>query len=51
MTFGPCPTVKVKSDASPDGYIVINESDLTDQHELWDEKPRKPSFQPDRKGR
>jgi len=37
MTFGPCSTVRVRSDASPDGYIVINESDLTDKHVVWQE--------------
>lgn len=30
-----CPTVRIKDDRSPDGYIVINESDLTDKHELF----------------
>lgn len=43
-----CPTVKVKDDRSPQGFVVINESDLTDDHELYlieedglavDEKP------------
>lgn len=29
-----CPTVRVKDDRSPHGYIVINESDLTDDHEV-----------------
>jgi hypothetical protein len=37
MTFGPCPTVRVRSDESPDGYVVINESDMTDEHVLWQE--------------
>ena len=32
------PTVKVKTD---DGHMVINESDLTDDHDLYDEKPVK----------
>lgn len=32
------PTVRVKDDASPDGYKVINLSDLGDHHELWGEQ-------------
>lgn len=35
-----CPTVKVVSpvsDENPHGYIVINESDLTEEHEVFDE--------------
>lgn len=34
-----CETVKVKtpvSDDNPSGYIVINKSDVTDSHELFD---------------
>ena len=34
-----CPTVKVKSpvsDDNPDGFIVINESDLTSEQELFE---------------
>ena len=34
-----CPTVRVKSDVAPGGYVVINESDLTDAHELFDGPP------------
>lgn len=30
----PCPTVRVKDANSPDGFVVINESDLTDHHEV-----------------
>jgi len=33
-----CPTVRVVSpvsDDNPHGYIVINESDLTDDHEVF----------------
>lgn len=30
-----CPTVKVVSPDSPGGHVVINESDLRDEHELW----------------
>jgi hypothetical protein len=36
-----CPTVRVVSpvsDENPHGYIVINQSDLTDDHEVFDEK-------------
>lgn len=35
-----CPTVKVVSpvsDENPHGYIVINESDLTEEHEIFGE--------------
>jgi hypothetical protein len=32
------PTVRVKSDSSPNGFVVINESDLTPTHELWPEQ-------------
>lgn len=35
-----CPTVKVVSpvsDENPHGYIVINESDLTEDHEMFGE--------------
>ncbi|CAB3784357.1 hypothetical protein [Pararobbsia alpina] len=35
-----CPTVKVASpvsDDNPHGYIVINESDLTEDHEVFEE--------------
>jgi hypothetical protein len=35
-----CPTVKVVSPVSDDnqhGYIVINESDLNEDHEVFDE--------------
>ena len=32
-----CPTVKVKSDAAEQGFIVINEADFVDDlHELFD---------------
>jgi hypothetical protein len=31
------PTVRVVSPESPDGFIVINESDLTPEHKLWEE--------------
>lgn len=32
-----CPTVKVKNDAAPDGYMLINESDFVEgTHELFD---------------
>lgn len=36
-----CPTVKVVSPASddnPHGYIVINESDLTEDHEVFEDE-------------
>jgi hypothetical protein len=39
-----CETVKVVtpvSDQNPHGYIVINKSDLTDKHEIFDAKPVK----------
>lgn len=35
-----CPTVKVVSpvsDDNPHGYIVINESDMTEDHEVFDD--------------
>lgn len=35
-----CPTVKIVSpvsDENPHGYIVINKSELTDEHEVFDE--------------
>lgn len=33
-----CPTVKIKDDGSPDGFIVINESDFKeDEHEVFSE--------------
>jgi hypothetical protein len=35
-----CPTVRVVSpvsDDNPHGFIVINESDLTDDHEIFEE--------------
>jgi hypothetical protein len=32
------PTVRVKSETSPDGFVVINESDLCRDHELWPEQ-------------
>lgn len=34
---GPCPTVRVVSPEAPDGFKVINESDLTAEHEIWSE--------------
>ncbi|AJG19064.1 HeH/LEM domain-containing protein [Cupriavidus basilensis] len=40
-----CETVKVVSPVSegnPLGFIVINKSDLTDEHELFDEDGRRP---------
>lgn len=43
-----CPTVRVKSEHSPDGYIVINESDLTDAHEVVKEENQIPEFLPNR---
>lgn len=39
-----CPTVKVVSpisDENPHGYIVINESDLTDDHKIFSEASAK----------
>lgn len=39
-----CPTVKVVSpvsDENPHGYIVINESDLTDDHEVFGDGAKK----------
>lgn len=39
-----CETVKVvapTSDDNPHGYIVINKSDLTDKHEIFDAEPVK----------
>lgn len=33
-SHGHCPTVKVKSDTAPGGYLVINESDRTADHVL-----------------
>ena len=39
-------TVKVVSpvsDDNPHGYIVINKSDLTDEHELFGEEKTKPA--------
>jgi hypothetical protein len=41
-----CNTVRVVSpvsDANPNGYIVINESDLTEDHELFGEDAAKKS--------
>jgi hypothetical protein len=32
------PTVRVKNDSSPDGFVVINESDLSLNHQLWPEQ-------------
>jgi hypothetical protein len=32
------PTVRVKNDGSPDGFVVINETDLSPSHELWPEQ-------------
>lgn len=36
------PTVKVVSPSAPGGFIVINESDLTAEHEIWTERPVRP---------
>jgi hypothetical protein len=36
-----CPTVKVKADTA-EGYAIINESDLTDEHDLFDAPESKP---------
>lgn len=30
------PTVKVVNDKAPDGWVIINKSDLCDDHRLWD---------------
>jgi hypothetical protein len=41
-----CPTVKVVSpvtEQNPHGYIVINKSDLTDEHEIFGAEPVKPT--------
>jgi hypothetical protein len=39
MKPGTCPTVCIVSPESPGGFKVINESDLTKDHEIWtDEK-------------
>jgi hypothetical protein len=32
------PTIRVVSEASPDGFVVINESDLSPNHQLWPEQ-------------
>jgi hypothetical protein len=37
MSSGSCPTVRVVSKDAPGGYVVINESDLSNEHELWEE--------------
>lgn len=38
-----CPTVRVKSEHSPDGYIVINATDLNTDHEVVpDDAPAEP---------
>lgn len=31
------PTVRVVNPAAPDGFVIINETDLRDDHELWRE--------------
>lgn len=36
------PTVRVVSPVSPGGYIVINASDLRDDHEIWEDVEREP---------
>lgn len=33
------PTVRVVNPASPDEFMIINESDLTADHELWADAP------------
>jgi hypothetical protein len=41
--YDTCPTVKVKSDVSPDGFYVINESDFdAAAHELFEAPPAPP---------
>jgi hypothetical protein len=32
------PTVRIRSDVAPDGFMVINETDLSPDHELWHEQ-------------
>ena len=42
-----CPTVRVKapvSDDNPSGYVVINESDVTEAHKLFDTAPAGDQF-------
>ena len=35
------PTVRVVSPASPGGFKIINESDLTPEHEIWSKQSAK----------
>jgi hypothetical protein len=37
MVAGPCPTVRVVDDRAPGGFVVINQSDLTEDHVVWEE--------------
>ncbi len=39
----PLPTVKIVSEVAPGGYMIINESDLTDEHELYSEPTEPPA--------
>jgi hypothetical protein len=49
-----CPTVRVVSPVSDDnplGYIVINESDLTDDHEVFGEVSEAPESEAEPKAK
>lgn len=36
------PTIRVVNPAAPDGFVIINASDLRDDHELWREPEAMP---------
>lgn len=37
-----CPTVRIVSPDSPGGFKIINESDLTAEHEVWTDGEKPP---------
>lgn len=39
--YQPLPTVRVVNPAAPDRFMIINASDLRDDHELWSDGPAK----------
>lgn len=42
-SYHPLATVRVVNPATPQGFMIINESDLRDHHELWSDEPAPPA--------